>query len=77
MSEYDTESSVFRLRTRNSDGSPYNERSVNVAFENKFMPLFKIVPPTAGSFIYLEAKYRIDAVAYHKGKIILCCTLEF
>lgn len=77
MSEHDTESNIFRLRTRNADCIPYEEREVNMAFENQHMPLFKIVPPAVGSFLYLEAKYRIDGIAYHKGKIVICCTLEF
>jgi hypothetical protein len=77
MSEHDTESSIFRLRTRNSDQSPYEDRGINMAFENQHMPLFKIVPPAVGSFIYLEGKYRIDAIAYYKGKIILCVTADW
>lgn len=77
MSEHDTESSIFRVRTRNSEGSPYEDRAINMAFENQHMPLFKVVPPAVGSFIYLESKYRIDAIAYHKGKIVLCLTLDF
>ncbi len=75
--ETETPSRFFRLRTRNCDGVPYEEREVNMAFEQEYLPLFEIVPPTAGSFIYLEAKYRVDGVAYHKGKIVLCLTLDF
>jgi hypothetical protein len=74
MSENDTPSVLFSVRTRHMEGQDYEDREINMAFENRHMPLFKVVPPMAGSFIYLECKYRIDAIAYHKGKIVLCLT---
>lgn len=74
MSEHDTPSTLFTLMTRMIDGAKYEDRSVNMAFENKHLPLFKVVPPMVGSFIYIEYKYRIDAIAYHKGKIVLFLT---
>lgn len=74
MSETDTPSELFTLRTRRWVESQYEDRQVNMAFENRHVPLFKVVPPTVGSFIYLECKYRIDAIAYYKGKIVLCLT---
>ena len=77
MSDNDTESTLFCLFTRNWKEMHYRERPVNKAFENEFMPLFKVVPPSVGSFIQLEAKYLIDEVGYAEGKIILCCTQEF
>lgn len=70
----DTPSKVFRVRTRRSENSPYEDRDINMVFEKDYIELFKIVPPTFGSFIYLESKFRIDDIAYHKGKIILCLT---
>jgi hypothetical protein len=48
-----------------------------MAFENEHMPLFKVVPPTVGSFIYLECKMMIEAIAYRDGKIILAVVLAF
>lgn len=77
MSEHDTPSNIFELRTRASEASKYENRDVNMRFENEHMPLFKVVPPTLGAFLYLECKYRIDAIAYHKGKIILGLTMAF
>jgi len=77
VSEHDTASSIFAVHTRNGNAGPYADRSVNMAFENKHLPLFKIVPPTVGSFIYLESRFRIDAIAYHKGKIHFYLTLDF
>jgi hypothetical protein len=74
MSEHDTPSEIFTLQTRNSVDSKYEDRQVNMAFENRHMPLFKVVPPAVGSYIHLEARFRIDAIAYYKGKIVLCCT---
>ena len=74
MSDRDTPSQIFRLRTRMFNGKEYEDRDVNMEFEKNHIELFKVVPPTVGSFIYLEWKYRIDAIAYHKGKIVLCMT---
>jgi hypothetical protein len=74
MSEHDTPSTLFMLRTRQFEDGKYEDRHVNMAFENTHLPLFKVVPPAVGSFIYLEFKYRIDAIAYYKGKIVLCLT---
>jgi hypothetical protein len=74
MSEHDTPSTLFTLRTRTMEGQKYEDRAVNMAFENTHVPLFKVVPPSVGSFIYMECKYRIDAIAYYKGKIVLCLT---
>jgi hypothetical protein len=74
MSDHDTPSSIFTLCCRKHTDSQYEDRDVNMAFENRHMPLFKIVPPTAGSFIYLEAKYRIDHIEYKNSKIILYMT---
>jgi hypothetical protein len=76
MSEHDTPSELFTIRTRNVPGSKYEDRHVNMAFENQHMPLFKVVPPTVGSYIHLEARFKIDAILYYKGKIVLCCTLD-
>jgi hypothetical protein len=74
MSEHSTPSTLFTLRTRTMEGQKYEDRAVNMAFENRMLPLFKVVPPQVGSFIYIECKYRIDAIAYHKDKIVLCLT---
>lgn len=74
MSDRDTPSQIFRLRTRHFGDMEYEDRDVNMEFEKTHIELFKIVPPTIGSFIYLEWKYQVDAIAYQKGKIILCMT---
>ena len=75
--ENDTESNLFTLLVRASPDSKYEDRKVNMAFENNHMPLFKVVPPTVGSFIYLECKMMIEAIAYKNGKIILAVVYAF
>jgi hypothetical protein len=77
VSDTDTPASIITLRTRNFDGGTYKGREINKEFEDELLGLFKIVPPCPGFLLYIETRYKIDTVAYHKGKIILCLTLEF
>jgi hypothetical protein len=75
--ENDIESSLFTLLVRPSPHCKYEDRKVNMAFENAHMPLFKVVPPTVGSFIYLECRMMIEAIAYKNGKIVLAVVMAF
>lgn len=69
--------SIITLHTRNWQEGKYEGREINKEFEDELLGLFKIVPPCPGFLLYIEARYKIDTVAYHKGKIILCLTLDF
>jgi hypothetical protein len=77
MSDQDTSSNLFVLMTRNVEGTSYENREINMAFEKAHLLLFAIVPPQIGSIIELEARYMIDRIAYSKGKIVLYVTLFF
>jgi hypothetical protein len=78
MSDHDTPSETFILATRTCENSQYQPRHVNLAFDKLHIPMFKVVPPTIGSFIDLECMFRIDAIKYGKdGKIILYATAHF
>jgi hypothetical protein len=76
MDDNSTPSSIFSLLVRSGEDGVYQDRAVNKSFEYAHMQMFKIVPPTVGSFIYLEYKMRIDAISYKKGKIILSVTYD-
>jgi hypothetical protein len=74
MSDHSTPSTFFALKTRSYLNMEYHDRSVNMAFENKHLPLFKVVPPAVGSILHLECFYKIDAISYYDGKIVFHCT---
>lgn len=76
MSDTATPASIISLRTRNWQEGTYEGRDINKKFEDELLELFKIVPPCPGFLLYIETRYKIDTVAYHKGKIILCLTLD-
>lgn len=74
MNIHATESDIFTLAHRRYEDSKYEYRSVNKAFEERHLSLFKIVPPTVGCIINLECPMTIDKIAYVGNKIVLFVT---
>jgi len=49
----------------------YHDRHVNLVFEEKYLQIFKIVPPCVGAIIHLERPFMIDIIEFIEGKVVL------